>query len=109
MLTKAPIPVVICGVTGRMGRAILQTLEGHAEFSLQAGLSHRQSALLGQDLGLLHGGAVTGLQVQCTWELKKEERPVIIDFSTANATADHLAMAIKANCPIVVGSTGHDK
>ncbi len=93
----------ICGITGRMGKAILAAMfeRGH---TLSQGLDAPQCPLLGQD-----AGSLIGKSLNVTIESLQDAdltADVIIDFSAPPATVVLLQKAVEKKVPLVIGTTG---
>ncbi len=84
---SAPLAIVLQGARGRMGQAVLGCAQRDSgRYSIVAQIAH------GEDAGdaLAHG-------------------EVVVDFSSAAATAPLLAACRQARKPVVIGATGHDQ
>lgn len=93
----------ICGIAGRMGKAILAaSLEkGH---TISQGLDAPQCPLLGQD-----AGSAVGKTLNVAIESLNDatlNADVVIDFSAPSATEVLLKKAVQQKIPVVIGTTG---
>ncbi|MCX8123715.1 MAG: 4-hydroxy-tetrahydrodipicolinate reductase [Spirochaetes bacterium] len=93
----------ICGIAGRMGRAILAaSLEkGH---TISQGLDAPQCPMLGQDVG-----SAIGKKLNVAIESLPDtalNADAIIDFSAPAATEVLLHKAVQQKIPLVIGTTG---
>jgi len=94
----------ICGISGRMGGAILTTmLERNHE--LACAFDAPDSPHIGKDAGLYGGHEELGVLISAPGALSGE---ALIDFSSVKASLDILEKAVQANIPIVIGTTGFD-
>lgn len=102
------IRVAVHGAGGRMGRRIVQLLEGHSELRLAAAIERVGSPYLGADAGVLSGVEATGVKIVGAEALQEALRDVdvVIDFTGPDATAGLLMACIANGLPTVVGSTG---
>lgn len=98
--------VVIVGVTGRMGRALVRAATASKEFEVVAGVASPRSAELGRDIGELAGVGALGVQVTSDLAAALERCDVAIDFSNGAATATNVAACRAAGKPVVIGTTG---
>lgn len=100
------ISLGIIGVTGRMGRRVLELALADPSFKIASGCASDQSSSLGCDLGSLIGCGPIGLKVAKLEDLSNLN-DIFIDFTHAHATEANLATALKWKRPIVIGATGH--
>jgi 4-hydroxy-tetrahydrodipicolinate reductase len=100
--------LLVTGVAGRMGGAIVRALAGAQGLSLVAAVERPGSKVIGQDAGF---AAQTGaLSVRVEGDLPRaltEGRPeVVIDFTAPEASVAHAAACAKAKVALVIGTTG---
>ena len=100
--------LAIAGVTGRMGRALLETIATDSGSALAAAIDRPGSALVGQDAGSLYG-SVTGIAVVDQLEAALGRAQVLIDFTRPEATLAYLDVCVRAKLPMVIGTTGFDE
>lgn len=103
--------LAIFGVTGRMGRTVLQLALSDPLWKVVGGAASSSSTFLGRDLGELVAGhqplkSACGISVVDTAALALEKAAIAIDFSTAAALQNNVEAALRAGCPLVVGTTG---
>jgi 4-hydroxy-tetrahydrodipicolinate reductase len=103
--------VVIIGVTGRMGRALVRavctaSMPGRDALRITGAIASPNSSSLGQDAGELAGGDKLGLQVSADLPAALAQADVAIDFSESGATGANLAACRAARKPLLVGTTG---
>lgn len=101
------IKVVIAGVSGRMGHALLEALAGAPDLRLHAALDRPGSAALGRDAGELIGGRM-GVLVGDDVAAALTGADVLIDFTRPEATLHHLAVCREQGVAAVIGTTGFD-
>lgn len=101
-----PISLVVCGAAGRMGRAIIEQIVQNPEARLSAAVEGSGHPALGRDAGELAGTGPLGVPI--TEELAAVLNPevIVLDFTSASASVDHLRRAVAAGAGIVIGSTG---
>lgn len=100
------LSVAIAGVSGRMGRALIEAVSQDPDVALAAALDRPGSPLVGQDAGAALG-LVTGVAVDDRIELGGAQ--VLIDFTRPDATFTHLDACRAARIPLVIGTTGFDE
>lgn len=100
--------LAIFGVTGRMGRAVLQALPEATGVQLTGALTSPGNAAVGRDAGELIGGAKSGVRVSADRDQALAGAKVAIDFTLATAVAENLRACERHRCALVVGATGLD-
>jgi len=111
MTTPSPIPVVIAGAAGKMGREVVKTVAQADDMILFGAIDHRAD-VVGEDAGILAG--VGPLEVPLTNDLQgilvlaaQEKQPaVLVDFTHPDAVYDNVRSAIAYGVRPVVGTTG---
>lgn len=109
-----PIKLAIAGAAGRMGRRLVALASADAELNVVAALEGPGCADLGRDAGELAGVGAIGVCVAAEGLRNASAAPVgaafdvLIDFSTAAATAGWIDWCVETKRPIVIGTTGHD-
>ena len=95
----------ICGVSGRMGIAVMGVLmeRGH---SVAAAFDAPSAPATGKDAGTRFGGGDTGVNVSAINEEDLSRAEGVIDFSAPAATMRLLPLAVALGRPLVVGTTG---
>ena len=100
--------LIVCGVGGRMGGAVVRAITQSAAFKLIAAIDKPGSARLGKDAGEISAAGRLGVGVSEKIEPHLKSNAVIIDFTNAEATLAHLRAAANKKVPIVIGTTGFD-
>jgi len=98
-----PLKIAVAGAKGRMGRAVLAVAAETPEVSVVAVSVRPDDPDVGRPVpGYSH--------LTYTGEVEALFAPdaIVIDFTTAEATRQHLALAGKTKCPLVIGTTGLD-
>ncbi|NMB66162.1 MAG: 4-hydroxy-tetrahydrodipicolinate reductase [Spirochaetes bacterium] len=95
--------IAICGIAGRMGKAILTVVleKGH---TLSQALDAEQCPLLGQDAGSLISKKLD-VSIE-SLRSAKLTADAVIDFSAPAATEVLLQKALEYKIPLVIGTTG---
>jgi 4-hydroxy-tetrahydrodipicolinate reductase len=99
------IPVAIAGANGRMGRLLVEHCLQADDVKLVGALEHAGSPELGSDAGALVGRPC-GVRIVSDVGQAVGAARVVIDFSTASATAGVVRAAAERGVACVVGTTG---
>ena len=99
--------LAIAGVSGRMGRALLEAIAADAECTLAAAIDRPGSPLVGQDAGMVYG-AVSGVMVVGALESVFGSAQALIDFTRPEASLVYLDACVAHKTPMVIGTTGFD-
>lgn len=102
------VQIAISGVSGRMGRVLLETVAADADCALYAAIDRPASPLLGQDAGVAWGAA-SGVLVSDQPGTVLQGAQALIDFTRPEATFDYLDACAAAGVPLVIGTTGFDE
>lgn len=98
--------IAISGVSGRMGKALIETVATNASTTLSAAIARPGSSLLGVDAGELAGVGKLGVKLVADLAQVIEEFDVLIDFSTPEPTLRHAVLCAEKGKALVVGTTG---
>ncbi len=101
------VSIAIAGVSGRMGRALLEAVEADSDCTLGAAIDRPGSPLVGQDAGAAWGIS-SGLRVTDQPAAALCGADVLIDFTRPEATLGYLDACLAAEVPLVIGTTGFD-
>lgn len=101
------VKVGIAGVSGRMGRALLEAVAADSACVLHTALDRPGSPLLGQDAGAAWGTA-SGVAVSDQPATAIAGAQALIDFTRPEATFAYLDACVAAKVPLVIGTTGFD-
>ena len=102
------VQIAIAGVSGRMGRALLEAVAADAGCALHAAIDRLGSPLVGQDVGVAWGAA-SGVRVTDLPAAALQDAQALIDFTRPEATFGYLDACIAAGVPLVIGTTGFDE
>lgn len=97
--------VVIAGVTGRMGHALLEGVFADSELTLFGALDRVGSPQVGRDAGE-HLGKHTGVYISDDAAQTLQGADVLIDFTRPEASMQYLALCQRLNVKHVIGTTG---
>ncbi len=96
----------IAGAGGRMGRMLIAAVGETPEARLAGGIDRSDHPALGDDLGVLAGGAPVGLALTADVEGLVTAADVIIDFTTPATLLMLAPLAARQGKAYVVGTTG---
>ena len=111
MADKSPIPVVVNGALGQMGREVVKAIS-QAEDMMLVGAVDTNSQYLGQDIGEIIGiGALevpvlNDLQSILVMATQEKVQGVMVDFTHPDSVYDNTRSAIAYGVRPVVGTTG---
>jgi 4-hydroxy-tetrahydrodipicolinate reductase len=97
--------VVITGVSGRMGMALLEGVFADNALTLHAAIDRSGSEMVGQDAGAPLG-VVSGVSVTTDFVSALEGADVLIDFTRPEAAMQYLDACQQAGVKMVIGTTG---
>ena len=100
--------IVIVGSSGRMGRALLESIAASPDMRLSGALERAGSPHIGKDAGELIGGHF-GVAVSEDVASALKGANVMIDFTRPEATLHHIDECVKAGVGLVIGTTGFDE
>ena len=101
------VRTAIAGVSGRMGRALLEAVAADADCVLHAAIDRPGSPLVGQDAGAAWGAA-SGVKVTDQPAAAVQGAQALVDFTRPEATFGYLDACVAAGVPLVIGTTGFD-
>jgi len=101
------INVAIAGISGRMGKVLLEAVMAAADLRLHAALDRAGSASLESDAGA-PAGAVLGVKVCADVPAALTGADVLIDFTRPEATLHHLQVCVEKKVGLIIGTTGFD-
>lgn len=98
--------ITVHGATGKMGRAILESIPDHKEFRLSGAVAAANDPRLGDDAGLAVGLPKIGVLVSADLPSALHHAHVVIDFSRPVASLAVIAECVRHKKPLVIGTTG---
>lgn len=99
------VRVVIAGVSGRMGHALLDGVFSDDGLQLHAALDRAESAMIGRDAGEQFG-KVSGVKITSDVNAALAGADVLVDFTRPEASMKYLESCQQANVKLVIGTTG---
>lgn len=106
MRPKTMIKAIVTGAGGRMGGRLVTLLKEAEGIELAGAVERRGHPLLGRDVGEGLGLGKTGILIEEDLARCAEGGDVIIDFTSHEASMEHLRVASERRKAIVIGSTG---
>jgi len=103
-----PLPVVVCGAAGRMGRLLVALAREDTRLRVAGAIEARSHPSVGRDAGELAGGGTLGVRVGDDLGTVCAREHVVLDFTTPEATLAHVGVAAERGAGLVVGTTGLD-
>jgi 4-hydroxy-tetrahydrodipicolinate reductase len=98
--------IIVCGVGGRMGGAVVRALRESKNIKLVAAVDRTASARLGKDAGEASGAGHLGIPISDKLDAALKPNSVVIDFTNPEASLDFLRSAAEKRAPIVIATTG---
>jgi 4-hydroxy-tetrahydrodipicolinate reductase len=98
--------VVIIGVSGRMGHALVRVASDLPTVRITAAVASAASPSLGRDAGLLAGMERLGVDITSDLPAALGAADVAVDFSKPQATRANIAACRAARKPLLIGTTG---
>ncbi|WP_299678036.1 4-hydroxy-tetrahydrodipicolinate reductase [uncultured Roseobacter sp.] len=98
--------IVVTGVSGRMGRMLVETIAASDRAVLSGALERSGHDWIGRDLGMAMGGVQSGVVVSDDAAKVFAAADVVIDFTAPAATIAFAEAAAAAGVAHVIGTTG---
>ena len=98
--------VVIVGVSGRMGQALVHAARALPALRITGAVAAAGSASIGRDAGVLAGAEPLGVEVSGDLPAVLAGAEVAIDFSRPQATRANIAACRAARTALLIGTTG---
>jgi 4-hydroxy-tetrahydrodipicolinate reductase len=98
--------IIVCGVGGRMGSAVVRAIQQSPDTRLVAAIDKTGSARVGKDAGELSAAGRLGIPVTDKLDFVQKPNTAIIDFTNPEATLHMLRAATKKRIPVVIATTG---
>ncbi|OGP13121.1 MAG: 4-hydroxy-tetrahydrodipicolinate reductase [Deltaproteobacteria bacterium GWA2_54_12] len=100
------IRIAVSGAAGRMGKAIITSIDQNPATELTGALERADSPFIGKDTGELTGLGKNGVRITDSAEKALKKADVVIDFSTPEASMQLIETTVASKKAIVVGTTG---
>ncbi len=108
---QSPIPVIVNGAAGKMGREVAKAVSQAEDMTL-FGAIDRNSQYMGQDVGEVAGCGplevpiINDLQGTMVMAVQEKQPGVMVDFTHPDSVYDNIRTAIAYGIRPVVGTTG---
>jgi 4-hydroxy-tetrahydrodipicolinate reductase len=101
-----PIGIIVCGIGGRMGGAVVRAIQQSKNFKLIGAVDKPGSERLGKDAGEVSAAGRLGIVITDGIDTVLRPNTVIIDFTNPTASLGFLRRAAKRRAPMIVATTG---
>ncbi|MBI2871289.1 MAG: 4-hydroxy-tetrahydrodipicolinate reductase [Candidatus Omnitrophica bacterium] len=98
--------LAVSGCRGRMGQRILELAARDGRFDVKAALERPGHPEIGQRIRLGDGAAARSVLVYGGIEESLQDADCLIEFTTPEATSEHLEWAVRLGRAMVIGTTG---
>ena len=98
--------IIVCGVGGRMGGALVRAIGQSTDVRLAAAIDKPGSVRIGKDAGEICAAGHLGVSITDKLDAVLKPNTVIIDFTHPEASLISLHAAAKRKIPIVIATTG---
>jgi len=98
--------IVVSGAAGRMGKRIVALSREYKEIKLVGALERQDHKDIGRDIGEVAGIGPIGIRLAGDLDDLRESPDVLIEFSTPQASLEHLRIASDKGIAMVIGTTG---
>jgi len=100
------IQVMVAGAAGRMGQRIIHMIHQNPETTLSGAFELAEHPCIGRDAGLVSGTGELGVTISGSFEAARGGADVLIDFTSPQATLQHIRIAADQGLAMVIGTTG---
>jgi 4-hydroxy-tetrahydrodipicolinate reductase len=100
------LQVIVCGAAGRMGSTVVRLIHETGGMKLVGAVEWSGSPQIDADAGDVAGVGKTGVPITAQIGPLLKGQPVVIEFTSPEATLGHVKAASQAKAPIVIGTTG---
>jgi len=100
------IRIAVSGAAGRMGKAIINSIETNPAAELSGALEREESPFIGKDSGELAGIGKNGIRITDSLEKALKNCDAVIDFSAPEASMKLIETAVSSGKAVIVGTTG---
>ncbi|MGD8788603.1 MAG: 4-hydroxy-tetrahydrodipicolinate reductase [Burkholderiales bacterium] len=97
--------IAIAGSSGRMGRALLESVAQSPDFRLKSALERPDSPFVGRDAGETIG-VPDGVTISDDVQAALSGCDVMVDFTRPEGTMQHLDVCLRQGVKMVIGTTG---
>ena len=98
--------VAIIGAAGRMGKVLIEAVDGTEGLELGAAIVEPGSSLIGADAGEMTGIGKTGVKMAASLDDVKDDFDVLVDFTFPDLTLENAKFCSANGKMLVIGTTG---
>lgn len=98
--------IVVAGASGRMGQSLIRLINETDGVRLSGALDRSGSPMIGQDASELAGIKQSGILISDNISETLKSADCLLDFTTPEATLNHLEWSAQAGIVHVIGTTG---
>ena len=98
--------VAIIGAAGRMGKVLIEAVDGTEGLELGAAIVEPGSSLIGADAGEMTGIGKTGVKMAASLGDVKDDFDVLVDFTFPDLTLENAKFCSANGKMLVIGTTG---
>jgi len=102
------IKVCVCGACGKMGQRIIANILVSGDMCLSSAVETKGHSDIGKDVGSLLHIEPLGIKITDNAEDSIKNCDCVIDFSTPQASLEHLKFVVNNKKAFVLGTTGFD-
>jgi 4-hydroxy-tetrahydrodipicolinate reductase len=103
------IKAIVTGICGRMGGRISSLIREEKDIEISGGIERKEHPSIGKDIGEVLGSGCIGVKIEDDLNRIIDKADVVIDFTNAEASINHLKIVADKNKAIVIGSTGFNE
>lgn len=100
------VHAIVCGAAGRMGSTIVRLIHETSEIKLAGAVEWSGSPQINADAGEVAGVGKIGIPIAAQLAPLLKKQAVVIEFTSPEATLEHIREAAQEKAPIVIGTTG---
>ncbi len=100
------VGVIVCGAAGRMGSTVVRLIHEGSTTRLVGAVEAAGNLQINQDAGEVAGVGKIGVPIAAQIGPLLKGGVVVIEFTTPEATLEHVKLASQKNVSIVIGTTG---
>ncbi len=108
-MAQGKVGIVVNGVSGRMGRMLVEVIAESGAAGLAGALERPGHDWIGQDLGTMLGGAANGVIVSDDPAQVLADAQAVVDFTTPEASVALARLAADCGTAHVIGTTGLER
>ena len=101
-----PLKIAVTGSSGRMGQMLINTLSSSETMTLSGAIERTGHAWVGNDVGVLMGGAHSGVEVSENYLEVFSSVDAVVDFTIPAATIEFAKIAAQTGTAHIIGTTG---